>query len=129
MQLLIEQELELHRHQTRQDRAALERLIHPSFCEVGRSGTRYDFASIIDAIGSEAPSTLRLHSQNYECVQLASSVQLLRYESALMTACGEVSGHARRCSIWTSTGSSWQLIYHQGTPCAPFDLLPGASRR
>ncbi|WP_421853368.1 hypothetical protein [Marinomonas sp.] len=35
---------------------------------------------------------------------------------------GAVSDYAKRFSIWTFTDTCWQLKYHQGTPCSPFEL-------
>ncbi|MEZ9243198.1 DUF4440 domain-containing protein [Vibrio lentus] len=123
MDILVEQEVELHQYEIRQSRSDIERLIHPSFSEVGKSGISYDFASIIKMMSSEEPSDVRIHSQNYECIQLEPSVQLLKYESALVAASGEISDFAKRCSIWVFTGTCWQLKYHQGTPCPAFELI------
>ncbi|EMW0566262.1 nuclear transport factor 2 family protein [Vibrio parahaemolyticus] len=122
MDILIEQEIELHQYEIRQSKTDIERLIHPSFVEVGKSGTSYDFDSIIEMMEGEESSSTRIHSQRYECIQLEPSVQLLRYESALVSELGEVNDFAKRCSIWVFTGSCWQLKYHQGTPCTPFEL-------
>lgn len=123
MDILVEQEVELHQYEIRQSRSDIERLIHPSFSEVGKSGISYDFASIIKMMSSEEPSDVRIHSQNYECIQLEPSVQLLKYESALVAASDEISDFAKRCSIWFFTGTCWQLKYHQGTPCPAFELI------
>ncbi|EHK5111891.1 DUF4440 domain-containing protein [Vibrio parahaemolyticus] len=122
MDILIEQEIELHQYEIRQSKTDIERLIHPSFVEVGKSGTSYDFDSIIEMMEGEESSSTRIHSQRYECIQLEPSVQLLRYESALVSEISEVSDFAKRCSIWAFTGTCWQLKYHQGTPCSPFEL-------
>lgn len=124
MDVLIEQEIELHQYETRQNKTDIERLIHPSFSEIGKSGNSYDFASIIKMMATEKPSNTRVHSQKYECIQLEPSVQLLKYESVLVNECGEISNYAKRCSIWAFTGTCWQLKYHQGTPCSPFELEP-----
>lgn len=122
MEILVEQEVELHRYETRQSKADIERLIHPSFSEVGKSGNSYSFSTIIEMIKTEEPSCVRVHSQNYKCIQLEPSVQLLKYESALVGEAGEISEYAKRCSIWVFTGTCWQLKYHQGTPCSSFEL-------
>lgn len=122
MDILVEQEIELHHYEVRHNQSDRERLIHPEFSEVGQSGNSYDFTSIVEMMKNEEPSNYRVHSQNYECVQLEPSVQLLKYQSAIIDEAGEISGYAKRCSIWAFTGSSWQLKYHQGTPCSPFEL-------
>ncbi|HCE3237247.1 TPA: DUF4440 domain-containing protein [Vibrio parahaemolyticus] len=122
MDILIEQEIELHQYEIRQSKTDIERLIHPGFVEVGKSGTSYDFGSVIEMMEGEESSSTRIHSQRYECIQLEPSVHLLRYESALVSEFGGVSDFAKRCSIWAFTGTCWQLKYHQGTPCSPFEL-------
>lgn len=123
MDIIVEQEIELHQYDVRQSRADVERLIHPSFSEVGKSGLSFDFTSIVDMMSSEEPSSFKIHSQKYECVQLEPSVQLLKYESASIAPSGEISDYAKRCSIWVFTGSCWQLKYHQGTPCPALELI------
>lgn len=122
MNILIEQERALHQFEVRQNRAETERLIHSSFREVGRSGKQFDFVAILSMMQNEAPTNSRIHSQHYDCVELAPTVQLLTYQSAVADEDGSVSGYTKRCSIWTLTNDRWQLQYHQGTPCQPFEL-------
>ncbi|WP_434341054.1 hypothetical protein [Motilimonas cestriensis] len=47
MDILIEQEIALHQYDVRQNKAEIERLLHPDFKEVGESGTSYDYRSIV----------------------------------------------------------------------------------
>ncbi|CAH7197345.1 hypothetical protein VCRA2113O415_120107 [Vibrio crassostreae] len=47
---------------------------------------------------------MQVHSQNYECVTLDTTVQLLTYESALIDENGQVSNFTKRCSIWALVG-------------------------
>ena len=122
MEILIKQEITLHQFDVRQKKSEVEQLIHPSFHEVGRSGISYDFGSIVQMMETEEPSNVKVHSQNYECVELEPTVQLLGYESALVDENGQVSRFTKRCSIWALVGDLWQLKYHQGTPCEPFEL-------
>uniref|UniRef100_UPI000B360389 nuclear transport factor 2 family protein n=1 Tax=Thaumasiovibrio subtropicus TaxID=1891207 RepID=UPI000B360389 len=98
MDILVEQEIELHQYKIRQNDVDRKRLIHPQFSEVGKSGNSYDFASIIEMMKNEKPSNTRVHSQAYECIQLEPSVQMLKYKSAIVDEVGEVSGYAKRCS-------------------------------
>lgn len=122
MDILVEQEVDLHQYKTRQTKADIERLIHPCFSEIGKSGNSYDFTSTIELMKKEEPSSIRIHSQKFECIQLEPSVQLLKYETALVDELNEVSSYAKRSSIWVNTGTCWQLKFHQGTPCQPFEL-------
>ena len=122
MDILIQQEIELHQYEVRQNNNDIKRLIHPDFSEVGRGGDSYDFMSIVKMMRAEEPSTSKIHSQNYECLLLSPSVHLLKYQTALVSELGDVSNYAKRCSIWVLTEAGWQLKYHQGTPCLPFEL-------
>ncbi|KAF7781279.1 hypothetical protein PRUB_b0441 [Pseudoalteromonas rubra] len=123
MEVLIAQETELHQYETRQNRDAIERLLHADFAEVGMSGTSYNFDSIVAMMDEESPTQLRVHAQNYSCDKLAPDVYLLRYQCALVGQHGAVSEFAKRCSIWVLAQGRWQLKYHQGTACAPFALV------
>ncbi|GAL19031.1 hypothetical protein JCM19235_2454 [Vibrio maritimus] len=122
MEVIIEQEIALHQFEVRQDKVEIERLIHPDFREVGRSGNSYDFKSIVRMMEAEKPSSVQVHSQNYECFELESTVQLLTYETALIDDTGQVSNFTKRSSIWVLVGEFWQLKYHQGTPCDIFEI-------
>lgn len=99
MDILVEQEIELHQYEVRQSKSDIKRLIHPSFTEVGKSGNSFNFVSIMGMMESEEPTNSRIHSQSYECIQLEPSVQLLKYESAIVNGAGQVSDYAKRCSI------------------------------
>ena len=119
---LIEQEKALHQFENRQNRVLLEKLIHSDFHEIGRTGVSYVFESIIDMMLTEKSSSLIVHSQNYKCVELDTTVQLLLYKSALVDENGLVGSYTKRCSIWALVDGLWQLKFHQGTPCESFTL-------
>ncbi|NOH73111.1 nuclear transport factor 2 family protein [Vibrio pectenicida] len=123
MDVLIEQEIALHQYETRQNLDEVARLLHPSFNEVGRSGRSFNYASIVEIMQSEKPSLGYIHSQGYDCIQLAPSVQLLLYKSAWVSDTGEINTFSKRSSIWVFTGQGWQMKYHQGTPCSEFELI------
>lgn len=122
MDILIEQEIALHQYEIRQSKADIAQLIHGDFREVGESGISYDHQSIIEMMASEQPSNGFIHSQDYECIQLEESVQLLLYKSASVDELGKSSHFAKRSSVWVLNGTQWQLKYHQGTACEPFEL-------
>lgn len=123
MEVLIEQEIALHQHEIRQNIDDVARLLHSTFKEVGRSGLSFDYCSILDMMQGEEPSNGYIHSQEFECIVLEPSVQLLLYKSAWVSETGEVSAFSKRSSIWVFTGQGWQMKYHQGTPCAEFELI------
>jgi hypothetical protein len=122
MDILVEQEIALHQYEVRQNKSEIIRLLHPSFREVGESGSSYDYNSIVEMMEAEKPSKGYIHSQDYEKIHIEHSVQLLLYKSVSVDECGVVSHFAKRSSIWVLTGLQWQMKYHQGTSCEPFEL-------
>ncbi|NAX47854.1 DUF4440 domain-containing protein [Photobacterium halotolerans] len=123
MEVIIEQEIALHQYETRQNLDEVTRLLHSSFKEVGRSGRTFGYASIVEMMQNEEPSSGYIHSQEYDCIQLEPSVQLLLYKSAWVSEAGEIGAFSKRSSIWVFTGQNWQMKYHQGTPCPEFELV------
>ncbi len=122
MRTLIEQEIALHQYDTRQNKAEIERLLHPDFKEVGESGTSYDYQSIIAMMAAEQRSDGYVHSQGFQCIALAPSVQMLLYQTVWIDVLGNQSHFAKRSSIWVLVGDRWQMQYHQGTACGDFML-------
>lgn len=120
MKILIEQEIALHQYEVRQNKADITRLLHPEFREVGESGTSYDFQSINTMMEEGDASNGYIYSQDFECINLEESVQMLLYKSASVNELGIKSHFAKRVSIWVLNGEQWQLKYHQGTPCDLF---------
>nr|WP_139158992.1 nuclear transport factor 2 family protein [Vibrio sonorensis] len=116
MDILIEQETALHQYDVRQNISEIERLLHPSFVEVGESGRSYNLETIIEMMKEERPSLAKIHSQEFQSIALEPSVHLLLYKSAVIDASGRVSHFAKRSSIWAFTGMNWQLKYHQARP-------------
>jgi hypothetical protein len=89
------------------------------FCEFGRSGAVYTQAQVIDQLLAES-IVAKVHTQGFAVFELAPSVVLLTYQSADVTPSGSLARHANRSSIWRLGASGWQMVFHQGTPTAPF---------
>ncbi len=113
-------ETELHHPGTRCTRERLERLLHPEFHEVGRSGARYARQAVIDflAVRRSVPA-VAAHGHRVE--RLAPDVALLHFRSHEIAPDGTAFHAALRVSVWRRTPLGWQLAYHQGTPEAPED--------
>ena len=126
LELLRQQEQALHEPGVRKDPAALGRLLHQEFLEVGRSGRRYDLQQMFTLLLSEEPEGApapRIHAQDFELQILAPDLALLLYRSAHIDAQMQVHRHSRRSSLWQHVGQVWQMRFHQGTACDPFDLM------
>ncbi|PKG37765.1 nuclear transport factor 2 family protein [Psychromonas sp. Urea-02u-13] len=120
MDILIEQEIALHQVWFNSNKAVVERFLHPEFREVDESGRSVSFNEILAFMDNNKHSDNRIHAQDYEFTTLESNSMLLLYKSALLKPTGEVSGFAKRVSVWVKTDNLWQMKYHQGTVCDPF---------
>jgi hypothetical protein len=108
-------ETELHHPGAIRTRDRLERLLHPDFHEVGRSGMRYARQTVIDFLVDRAspPHVVACH---HRIERLADDVALLHFASHEVAADGTHRHAALRVSVWRQTPVGWQLHYHQGTP-------------
>lgn len=122
MEILIQQEKALHQPEIRQNNNEIERLLSPDFYEVGKSGNSYDYLEILSMMEAEEPCSGYVHSQDYEAIPLETSAVLLLYKSAWIDEHGGASEYTKRSSIWVLNEIGWQMRYHQGTPCEPYEL-------
>lgn len=100
--------------------AELETLLHPDFEDIGRSGNRYDRATVLQYLSTltEAPET---RSDAFELALLSPGCALLTFRSAQLSRTGDWTLHTHRSSVWVrSADGQWQLIFHQGTATAPW---------
>lgn len=110
-------EVELHHPGVRCDAQRLGKLLHPDFHEVGRSGRKYDRATVMRFLGEQTVSPPVI-SEHFALQQLGPGIVLLTYRSALRRPDATFENHTLRSSIWVLQGVLWQLLYHQGTPAA-----------
>lgn len=110
-------EVELHHPGVSCDAQRLEQLLHIDFHEVGRSGRKYDRATVLRfLVGQVAfPPVV---SEHFALQHMAPQVVLLTYRSALLRPDATLENHTLRSSVWVQHDALWQLIYHQGTPAA-----------
>jgi hypothetical protein len=116
-------EVETHQPHVRTDRRKLERLLHPNFFEVARSGNLYSRASVLAEFGDQPPP-YSVWSQDFHIESLAEGLALLTYRSAHLADDGTLERYTLRTSLWQSTRQGWQLRFHQGTPVAAFEKHP-----
>lgn len=124
-------EVELHHPGVCCSRDRLERLLHPAFHEIGRSGRPYSRETVISYLQDRATFDV-VESTDFRLAMLAENCALLTYRSSHRQADGSTTLPTRRSSIWLCCDSCWQLRYHQGTP-APDDVdrhqTPGGGDR
>jgi len=111
-------ETELHHPGVTCTRARLERLLHPDFHEIGRSGRRYTRQTVIDFL-ADRPSPPNVIAYDHRVERVADGVVLLHFASHAVGADGMHCHAALRVSVWRRTALGWQLHYHQGTQAAP----------
>lgn len=98
--------------ETRYDRSWMDRVLHPEFDEVGRSGRTHTRDETLEA----APATLEvvLPLERYRMDLIDEDVGLARYISR--TKYDGSARPAQRTSVWVNTNDGWRLRFHQGTP-------------
>lgn len=110
-------ETELHHPGATCTRERLERLLHPDFHEIGRSGTRYTRQQVIGFLADRFPLP-RVIAYNQRVERIAENVALLHFASHEVDEDGTHRHTALRMSVWRRTPVGWQLHYHQGTRAA-----------
>ena len=110
-------ETELHHPGVRRSRDRLERLLHPHFHEVGRSGRSYNRETIVDFLAAQESQPV-VAAEAFSVSELSPGAALLTYRSAHLEQNKVLAHHTLRSSIWLKTEAGWQLRYHQGTAVA-----------
>lgn len=103
-------ERELHDPIVRKGSRASE-LLADDFLEFGRSGRSYNKTQVLEALSSE--STEVITSSEYKLNLLSPTGALLTYRSQRKAS---AETFTLRSSVWRKHGSSWQMVFHQGTP-------------
>jgi len=116
---LIELEEWLFQPNVRSSLTELTELISDDFTEINASGLRFGKSDVLKRLPTEVAPEItardyELRLLGLDCAQLLYKAEVLRIE--------QVSpAYSQRCSIWRRSASGqWQMIYHQGTTCAPF---------
>lgn len=102
----------LWRTDTRHDRALMEATFAPDFREFGRSGRRYSRDDLLPT-GEVHPIDATLH--DLTVADLSDTIALVTYRSEVRRPAG--TDWANRSSLWDRASCTWQLRFHQGTPC------------
>lgn len=97
----------------RWDRDWMDRMLHPDFTEVGRSGRTYDWKATIDA--EPYPCHVELPLDGYRLDLINEDVALASYVTRAVY--DDEPRSSRRTSLWVNTNQGWRLRFHQGTPC------------
>lgn len=112
---IVDGERALADPQVRADPARLRALLHPDFCEVGRSGARWTVDSMVDELAAEpgagyVPQILTVEP-------ISDGVMLARWQ--LHDEHGRVASEHSTVWVWDANAVAWRARYHQGTPVPP----------
>jgi hypothetical protein len=100
----------------RRDREKVASLLAEDFREFGSSGRVWSRDETLHMLETEEYTPLTM--ENFQCSQLSEGVALVTYRSLRTDpSAGRRSG-ALRSSIWVQEGSSWRIVFHQGTRAA-----------
>jgi ribonuclease HI len=98
--------------ESRFDRAWMDRVLHPDFTEVGRSGRSSTRDDVLE--NPRESFTIDLPLEDYRLSLIDEDVALVRYISRETFEGDPTPAH--RTSVWVNTNQGWQLRFHQGTP-------------
>ncbi|MBM7074006.1 DUF4440 domain-containing protein [Shewanella sp. 202IG2-18] len=116
---IIKLEESLFSDEVRASKIKLEQLIADEFIEVASSGIRFGKKEVLERLPTEAAPEIQ--ATDYEVRQLADDSVMLLYQSVLKKHDVTKPIYSHRCSIWTKANNQWQMVYHQGTKCEPFE--------
>ena len=112
---LLKREPLFHRVEFGTTRADYEKMIVPTFWEVGASGRRYSREYILDVLEERGrnPAEDPWEVQDFECIEVAQDNYLATYRLI------QAARVTRRATLWRRGTEGWQAVYHQGTVVSP----------
>ena len=115
---LIQLECQLH-HVERNNPVVLNQCLHTDFKEFTQSGRVLDKRQMVAALLAEQDAD-KIYAQDFQLQVLSNHSALLTYLSHQVHAQTQAQYNwALRSSIWHRNEQDvWQLLFHQGTPCA-----------
>ena len=119
-QQLIEIEQLLVQPATRLSAELLNRYIADDFYEIAATGRCFGKAEVLARLPTETPPVIT--QQDFNCRVLAEGLAQLTYRATIQRAENDVIAYSMRSSIYRFDGENWQMIFHQGTACEPFDV-------
>jgi len=100
----------------RQSASELEQLLADEFLEFGSSGSIYRKPDVLAMLQLESPQLRTL--LEFHVLSPTPDVVLATYRLTCRASPGAPAMHSLRSSVWRLKQGKWQLLFHQGTPCA-----------
>lgn len=101
-------ELALLDPEVRRDAQRVDRLLHPEFVEIGRSGHRWSRAEIVAALAQEHGRVVP-ETDEWQFDDISPALVLVTYRIR------SASGTSRHASLWDLSGGAPVIRYHQET--------------
>jgi hypothetical protein len=122
---LIALETQLLRGEIRADAARLDALLDDDFREIGASGRAFGKDEVLGRLPGEAAP--QFEPRDFEGRLLAVGLAQLCYRLAIVRPGEGGIGYSLRSSLWRRADAGWRMVFHQGTPTAPFEEGGGSS--
>jgi hypothetical protein len=120
LRTLVALETALHRPEVRGDPVQAGGLLHEDFLEFGRSGRIYRKGDILAHLQQE-PDFTPPQASGFALKRLGPQAALLTYRTQRVLQDGKTYAYTLRSSVWQWQDGRWQMVFHQGTPCAAFE--------
>lgn len=111
VQLLLKLEMSLWINETRNNEAYLERIIHPTFYEIGQSKQKYSKADIIADVNKNLDASFPFEEISMK--EINTGTYLISY--VINYKLEGVPKSSYRTSIWLNKDDEYQLLFRQGT--------------
>jgi hypothetical protein len=115
---LIELELTLLKREVRTSPELLGPFLAEDFLEIPANGEPFDKATALSDLSDEVPT--KFTQSSHQVRFLSEDVAMVIYKATIERPVGAELRYSNRCSIWKRNGDQWQVVFHQGTPSAPF---------
>jgi len=117
---LVERERCLLEPEIRQSAERLNQLLDDDFIEIAANGVIFDKQHVLDRLPSEVVP--QFYNQHFQGRMLADDIAQLSYQAAFRRCARSEFSYSVRMSLWRRHGDDWKMVFHQGTPCLPFNI-------
>jgi len=117
---LIDAERQLLEPEIRQSEQALDALLDDEFIEIAGNGTVFNKYQVLTRLPTEVVP--QFYNQNFKGRMLSDNIVQLSYQAAFRRSARAEFNYSLRMSLWRYSDASWKMVFHQGTPCAVFNI-------
>lgn len=117
---LIALEQRLFEPATRASPEQLDSLLADDFCEIAASGVQFGKSDALERVPNE-PSPVII-ALDFKVRLLTTGLAQVLYRAAMKKTYDTVYQYSMRTSLWQRRVGYWQMLFHQGTPTAAFEI-------